>query len=130
MKYNHSAETAINQIKNNRYLDALRGYVGEIVLVGVNYDKKSKQHKCVIEKIDSASLSAPQNAPQKLSVRQQKIIALIRENPFMSKEKMADELGLSFDMVKRDLAAMSDIVRYSGSSKRGEWKINGEILWQ
>lgn len=119
-------------------MDALRGYVGEIVLVGVNYDKKTKQHKCVIEKIDSASLfapqsapqSAPQNAPQKLSVRQQKIIALIRENPFMSKEKMADELGLSLDMVKRDLAAMSDIVRYSGSSKRGEWKIKGEILWQ
>lgn len=26
-------------------------YSGEIVLVGVNYDKDSKAHRCVIEKI-------------------------------------------------------------------------------
>ena len=27
------------------------GYAGEIVLVGINYDKESKKHSCKIEKV-------------------------------------------------------------------------------
>ena len=50
LKYDHTAETAINQIKGKRYTDSLLDYVGEVVLVGVNYDKESKKHQCVIEK--------------------------------------------------------------------------------
>lgn len=49
LKYNRSAETAIEQIKRNRYCDALQGYVGNIVLVGINYDPKTKHHSCRIE---------------------------------------------------------------------------------
>lgn len=44
-KYNKSAEGAITQIKEKQYVDALRGYTGDIILVGINYDKKSKQLK-------------------------------------------------------------------------------------
>ena len=51
LKYNQSAETAISQIKNNDYGVALQDYVGEVVLVGINYDKKTKQHDCKIERI-------------------------------------------------------------------------------
>lgn len=51
LKYNHSAETAIAQIRHHRYGDALQDYVGDIVLVGINYDKKTKQHDCKIERI-------------------------------------------------------------------------------
>lgn len=51
LKYNHSAETAIAQIRHNRYGDALQDYVGDVVLVGINYDKKTKQHDCKIERI-------------------------------------------------------------------------------
>ena len=29
-----------------KYAHALEGYVGEILLVGVNYDKKTKIHEC------------------------------------------------------------------------------------
>ena len=28
----------------------MRGFTGEIVLVGINYDKKTKKHKCEIER--------------------------------------------------------------------------------
>jgi len=51
LKYNHSAETAITQIHNNNYGDALKDFVGEVVLVGINYDKKTKLHDCKIERI-------------------------------------------------------------------------------
>ena len=51
LKVNQSVETAIEQIKNKNYLDCLNGYVGEIILVGINYDKESKKHNCKIEKV-------------------------------------------------------------------------------
>ncbi len=50
LKYNRSAETAIEQIKRNRYCAALRDYAGDIVLVGINYDPKTKHHTCRIER--------------------------------------------------------------------------------
>ena len=49
LKYNQSADTAINQIKDKRYQGALSGYGDKILLVGINYDKDSKEHTCIIE---------------------------------------------------------------------------------
>ena len=49
LKYNQSADTAIKQIKDKRYQGALSGYGDKILLVGINYDKDSKEHTCVIE---------------------------------------------------------------------------------
>jgi len=49
LKRNQSAETAIDQIKTKNYTGALKDYGKEIVLVGINYDTKTKKHSCVIE---------------------------------------------------------------------------------
>lgn len=49
LKYDQSADAAINQIKNKRYQGALAGYHDRILLVGINYDKDTKKHECVIE---------------------------------------------------------------------------------
>lgn len=49
LKYNNSVDTAIKQIKEKRYQGALSGYSDKILLVGINYDKDSKKHTCVIE---------------------------------------------------------------------------------
>ena len=52
LKYNQSADSAINQIKERRYQGALSGYSDRILLVGVNYDadgEDKKKHTCVIE---------------------------------------------------------------------------------
>ncbi|MGN0621026.1 MAG: PD-(D/E)XK nuclease domain-containing protein [Porcipelethomonas sp.] len=46
LKYDSSAESAIEQIKNKQYTDCLKDYSGEILLVGINYDKDSKKHFC------------------------------------------------------------------------------------
>ena len=50
LKWNKTADAAIAQIKNKKYPDALSGY-DNILLVGINYDKDSKEHECVIEKV-------------------------------------------------------------------------------
>ncbi|MDE5717118.1 MAG: PD-(D/E)XK nuclease domain-containing protein, partial [Lachnospiraceae bacterium] len=52
LKYDKNAETAIKQIRERRYTQALEGYSGEILLVGINYDKEKKAHSCVIEKME------------------------------------------------------------------------------
>ena len=49
LKYNQSAEGAISQIKDKKYVNVFHGYEGKILLVGINYDKETKKHSCVIE---------------------------------------------------------------------------------
>lgn len=51
LKYDSTAESAIDQIKNKQYTDCLKDYSGEVLLVGINYDKESKKHSCKIEKL-------------------------------------------------------------------------------
>ena len=50
LKCNQDADTAIKQIKNKNYPKAFENYLDNLLLVGVNYDKKTKVHECVIEK--------------------------------------------------------------------------------
>ena len=50
LKWGHSAEEAVEQIKRKDYLDCLKNYSGEVLLVGVNYDKE-KHHTCKIERV-------------------------------------------------------------------------------
>ena len=52
LKWDKSAGGAIEQIKEKRYTAALSEYRGNILLVGINYDKISKRHFCKIEKIE------------------------------------------------------------------------------
>ncbi len=52
LKYDKSAPAAIRQIKDRRYTQALEGYSGEVLLVGVNYDRDSKEHGCMIERVN------------------------------------------------------------------------------
>ena len=51
LKYDQSAQTAIDQIKQKNYGRIFRDYNGEVLLVGINYDKDSKEHHCMIERI-------------------------------------------------------------------------------
>lgn len=50
LKYDKSAEGAIAQIKERKYAESLKSYQGILLLVGINYDKQTKKHTCVIEK--------------------------------------------------------------------------------
>lgn len=50
LKWNKNTKTAIDQVKDKKYPESLEQYTGNILMVGINYDKKTKQHKCRIEK--------------------------------------------------------------------------------
>ncbi len=52
LKWNNSAEGAIEQIKKRNYVDVVSEYGEEILLVGISYDKESKdkKHYCRIER--------------------------------------------------------------------------------
>ena len=50
LKYNKDADTAISQIKRRNYPEKVAQYAGNLLLVGINYDRDSKQHECHIEK--------------------------------------------------------------------------------
>lgn len=50
LKWDKSAEGAIAQIKNKEYCRSLQEYQGNLLFVGINYDKKTKEQECVIEK--------------------------------------------------------------------------------
>ena len=50
LKRGEQAETAIEQIKQKNYTGALKGYRGEVLLVGITYDE-NKKHTCVIESV-------------------------------------------------------------------------------
>ena len=50
LKWNQDVHGAIAQIKERNYTDALKDYRGNLLLVGINYDKKTKTHSCRIER--------------------------------------------------------------------------------
>ena len=49
LKWDKTAQGAIDQIKNKQYVKSLEEYKGNILLVGINYDKETREHECVIE---------------------------------------------------------------------------------
>ena len=52
LKWDSSAQAALDQIKEKQYPDSIKEYYGKIVLVGINYDKNTKAHQCKIEFVD------------------------------------------------------------------------------
>ncbi len=50
LKSDQDVDTAISQIRRKEYKGKLLEYMGNLLLVGINYDKKTKTHSCVIEK--------------------------------------------------------------------------------
>ena len=52
LKWNQKAETAVSQIKSRNYPESLQQYVGDILLVGISYDKKDKRHRCKMERME------------------------------------------------------------------------------
>ena len=51
LKYDETADTAIRQIHQKEYKGKVVQYSGEVILVGINYDRKTKLHTCHIERL-------------------------------------------------------------------------------
>ncbi len=50
LKYNSDVDSAMKQIKEKRYKGRLSHYLDNLLMIGINYDKETKKHTCVIEK--------------------------------------------------------------------------------
>lgn len=55
LKYHQSSESAIAQIKDRKYPESLEEYEGNLLLVGIAYDKRTKEHSCCIEEFSKTS---------------------------------------------------------------------------
>ncbi|MGN0029504.1 MAG: AAA family ATPase [Marinilabiliaceae bacterium] len=50
LKMNEKPERGLRQIIDNGYADAFRDIEGEVILVAISYDKKTRSHTCIISK--------------------------------------------------------------------------------
>ena len=50
LKCDKDAQAAISQIKARNYSQQVADYTGDILLVGINYDRQTKRHECQIER--------------------------------------------------------------------------------
>ena len=48
LKVNKDADAAIDQIRRKQYPEKVRQYTDNLLLVGINYDRETKQHTCQI----------------------------------------------------------------------------------
>lgn len=53
LKYGKTALTAIDQIKQRHYDQKVGEYANNLLLVGISYDKETKQHECKIERANN-----------------------------------------------------------------------------
>lgn len=51
LKWDKNAPGALDQIKEKHYGNALKDYEGNLLLVGINYNKTTKKHACIIEAV-------------------------------------------------------------------------------
>ena len=52
LKWDKSAKSAIEQIHTKEYPEKLKEFTHNMILVGINYNKETKEHICKIEKIN------------------------------------------------------------------------------
>ena len=50
LKWGKSALEAIQQIEGKEYAEILKAYKGNALLIGINYDKDTKRHECMIKR--------------------------------------------------------------------------------
>ncbi|MDE7396408.1 MAG: HTH domain-containing protein [Muribaculum sp.] len=72
---------------------------------------------------DIEQQNVAKNVAKNLTERQKQIIALINENPQTTRANIAAAIGVATKTIERELATLSDIVRYVGSKKGGYWEI-------
>ncbi|MBQ3753732.1 MAG: AAA family ATPase [Prevotella sp.] len=58
LKFRQDADAAIDQIKRRQYPAKVAQYTDNLLLVGINYDRDTKQHTCHIETYDRNVLTA------------------------------------------------------------------------
>ena len=105
--------------------------MGEILLVEVNYDKKTKIHECAIERIQKNRPLKTENGPlrnAKVTERRKQIEILMQTNIRISKEVLAEQLSISVSTIKREMKTLG--YEWVGHSANGYCirKVCGNII--
>ena len=128
----HSALCAIRQIKEKRYLDALHGYIGDIVLVGINYDKRTKKHTCVIEKASNGvaiNVAINKKSGDKSNSigdkNKNRIIEYLAAHSEVKSQEVAEVLGLGISRTKVYLSELANagLIIRMGANKDRTYKL-------
>lgn len=109
-----SADTAIAQIKRQEYAGALSAFAGEVLLVGINYNKKTKAHECRIEKITD-------DKPTITDDKKSAILSYLNEHQSARTEELAQYIHLSTSQTKEYLYRLVDqglVVRHGANRNR------------
>lgn len=129
LKYNNKAETAINQIKAKRYTDSLVDYVGDVILVGVNYDKRTKKHQCSIERVtkgfQGVAKTFGESSGKSSEKSSEKILYYMKQNPSITIAELCKVIGLSDKGVRKNINKLKECGRLTrvGPDKGGWWKV-------
>ena len=97
--------------------------MGEILLVGVNYDKKTKIHECAIERIQKNGPLKTKNDPlknTKVTERRKQIGILVQKNIRISKEVLTEHLSINVSTIKREMKTLG--YEWVGHSANGYWE--------
>ncbi len=123
LKYDQSAEAAIEQIKEKRYGEALKEYAGDVVLVGINYNKETKLHDCVIER-EKIGQKIGQKIGRKIGQKIEVVYELIKSNPTITRDELSTTLNMAPSSVQRYINILKiDRIRREGGDKGGKWII-------
>lgn len=121
LKYDKLAETAIEQIKEKRYIDALKDYVGEVVLVGINYNKRTKRHDCIIERVQIGQKTG-RKIGQKIGQKAEMVFEQIKSNPTITRDELCLVLHMAPSSIQRYINILKvDRIRREGGDKGGKW---------
>lgn len=132
LKYNKSAEGAISQIKEKHYGEALQDWVGEIVMVGVNYDKRTKQHTCVIERFsDNVAINvatSQKSGDKSIAIgekNKQRILEYLATHLEVKSQEVAEVLSLGISRTKVYLSELADagLILRLGANKDRKYKL-------
>ena len=95
----------------------------EIMLDGINFANIQGNFNKMVDKgqkTENYPVNYPVNYPESTKA---KILTLIKENPFVTREQIAKQCGISVDGVKWQLKKLREKVRHVGPSKGGHWEI-------
>ena len=51
LKWDKTAAGAMRQIADRQYSEVIKDYRDNTLLIGINYEKESKRHECVIKRL-------------------------------------------------------------------------------
>lgn len=96
--------------------------------VGVNAEKYPVNAESTLKKYPANAESTLKKYPvnnEPVGRSAQKIIDMVISNPMITREKMAEEIGITIDGVKKQLKKLRDrgILVHEGSDKNGYWRV-------